>query len=144
MATYSAKKNEVERSWYLVDAANKVLGKLASKIAIVLRGKHKPIFTPHIDTGDFVIVINADKVHLTGKKLKNKYYYRHSGYPGGLKIMSAEEMLKKKPENLIKLAVRGMLPKNRLARKQLTKLKIYSGANHPHKSQMPKVLKIES
>jgi len=142
MATYSAKNEEIEKSWYLVDAENKVLGKLASKIAAVLRGKHKPIFTTHVDTGDFVVVINAKKIHLTGKKLKNKYYYRHSGYPGGLKVMSAEDMLKKKPENLIKLAVRGMLPKNKLGRKQLKKLKIYAGADHPHKAQMPKELKI--
>ena len=140
MATYSAKKGEVERSWYIIDAENKVLGKLATKIAVILRGKHKPVFTPHVDTGDFVVVINAKKVHLTGRKLANKMYYRHTGYPGGLKSMSAEEMLKKKPEDIIKLAVRGMLPKNKLGRKQLTKLKVYSGSNHPHKAQMPKVL----
>ncbi|KPJ58041.1 MAG: 50S ribosomal protein L13 [Deltaproteobacteria bacterium DG_8] len=142
MTTYSAKKDEVKRSWYLVDAENEVLGKLASRIATVLRGKHKPIFTPHIDTGDFVVVINAKKIHLTGRKLENKLYYWHSGYPGGLKVKSAGEMLKKKPENLIKLAVRGMLPKNKLGRKQLTKLKIYAGVDHPHKAQMPKELKI--
>ena len=140
MATYSAKKGEVERSWYIIDAENKVLGKLATKIAAILRGKHKPVVTPHVDTGDFVVVINAKKVHLTGRKLTHKIYYRHSGYPGGLKSMSAEEMLKKKPEDIIKLAVRGMLPKNKLGRKQLTKLKVYSGSNHPHKAQMPKVL----
>jgi large subunit ribosomal protein L13 len=144
MATYSAKKNEVERSWYLIDAENKVLGRLATKIADILRGKHKPIFTPHIDTGDFVIVINAEKIHLSGNKLKNKLYYRHSGYPGGLKVTSAGEMLKKKPGNLIKLAVGGMLPKNKLGRKQLKKLKIYSGVDHPHSAQKPKVLKINS
>ena len=142
MATYSAKKGEVERSWYLIDADNKVLGKLASKIAAILRGKHKPVFTSHVDTGDFVVVINAKKIHLSGNKLKNKLYYRHSGYPGGLKVMSAEEMLKKRPENLIRLAVRGMLPKNKLGRKQISKLKIYSGMDHPHKAQMPEVLKI--
>ena len=141
MATYSAKKGEVERSWYIIDAENKVLGRIATKIAAILRGKHKPVFTPHMDTGDFVVVINAKKVHLTGRKLANKMYYRHTGYPGGLKSMSAEEMLKKKPENIIKLAVRGMLPKNKLGRKQLTKLKVYSGSNHPHKAQTPKVLK---
>ncbi|MCK5187418.1 MAG: 50S ribosomal protein L13, partial [Deltaproteobacteria bacterium] len=110
-------------------------------IAVILRGKHKPVFTPHVDTGDFVVVINAKKVHLTGKKLANKMYYRHTGYPGGLKSMSAEEMLKKKPVNIIKLAVRGMLPKNKLGRKQLTKLKVYSGSDHPHKAQTPKELK---
>lgn len=142
MATYSAKKNEIERIWYLVDAENKVLGKLASKVAVILRGKHKPVFTSHIDTGDFVVVINAKKIHLTGKKMENKLYYRHSGYPGGLKVMSAAEMLKKKPENIIKHAVKGMLPKNKLGRKQMAKLKIYSGSEHPHKAQMPKVLEI--
>jgi len=140
MATYSAKKGEVERSWYIIDAENKVLGRIATKIAAILRGKHKPVFTPHMDTGDFVVVINAKKVHLTGRKLTNKIYYRHTGYPGGLKSMTAEEMLKKKPENIIKLAVQGMLPKNKLGRKQLTKLKVYSGSNHPHKAQTPKVL----
>jgi large subunit ribosomal protein L13 len=144
MATYSAKKNEVERSWYLIDAENKVLGKLATKIADILRGKHKPVFTPHVDTGDFVIVINAEKIHLSGNKLKNKLYYRHSGYPGGLKVTSAGEMLKKKPGNLIKFAVGGMLPKNKLGRKQIKKLKIYSGVDHPHSAQKPKVLKINS
>jgi len=142
MTTYSAKKGEIERSWYLVDAENKVLGRLATKIATVLRGKHKPVFTPHVDTGDFVIVINAEKVHLTGRKMENKLYYRHSGYPGGLKVRSAEEVLKKKPGNLIKLAVRGMLPKNKLGRKQINKLKVYSGSDHPHKAQMPELLKI--
>lgn len=141
MATYSAKKGEVERSWYIIDAENKVLGKLATKIAVILRGKHKPVFTPHVDTGDFVVVINAKKVHLTGRKLANKMYYRHTGYPGGLKSMSAEEMLKKKPVHIIKLAVKGMLPKNKLGRKQLTKLKVYSGPDHPHKAQTPKELK---
>ena len=140
MATYSAKKGEVERSWYIIDAENKVLGRIATKIAAILRGKHKPVFTPHMDTGDFVVVINAKKVHLTGRKLTNKIYYRHTGYPGGLKSMTAEEMLKKKPENIIKLAVQGMLPKNKLGRKQLTKLKVFSGSKHPHKAQTPKVL----
>ena len=142
MATYSAKKGEVDRSWYLVDADDKVLGKLATKIASVLRGKHKPIFTPYVDTGDFVIVINAEKIHLTGNKLEDKLYYSHSGYPGGLKVKKASEILEKKPEEVIKHAVRGMLPKNRLGRQQLKKLKVYAGSNHPHESQMPKELKI--
>ena len=142
MSTYSAKQGEVERTWYVIDAKNKVLGKVASKVAVILRGKHKPVFTPHVDTGDFVVVINAKKVHLTGRKLTDKLYYRHSGYPGGLKTMSAEEMLKKKPASLIKHAVRGMLPKNKLGRKQLTKLKVYSSSDHPHKAQTPKVLEI--
>ena len=133
MATYNAKKGDVERSWYLFNAENKVLGKLASKIAAILRGKHKPIFTPHVDTGDFVVVINAEKVHLTGNKLNEKLYYRHSGYTGGLKVATASEILNKNPENLIKIAVRGMLPKNRLGRQQIKKLKIYAGPHHPMK-----------
>ena len=142
MGTYNAKKNEVERSWYIVDVNNKVLGKVASKIATVLRGKHKPVFTRHVDTGDFVVVINAGKVHFTGNKLENKQYYRHSGYPGGLKVTNASEMLEKKPENIIRYAVKGMLPKNRLGRQQFKKLKVYSGTDHPHKAQMPKELKV--
>ena len=142
MGTYNAKKNEVERSWYIVDVNNKVLGKVASKIATVLRGKHKPVFTRHVDTGDFVVVINAEKVHLTGNKLENKQYYRHSGYPGGIKVTNAREMLEKRPENIIRYAVRGMLPKNRLGRQQFKKLKVYSGTDHPHKAQMPEELKI--
>ena len=142
MATISAKKNEVERTWYVVDAENKVLGRLATQVAAVLRGKHKPIFTPHVDTGDFVVVINAGKVHLTGNKLDNKMYYRHSGYPGGIKSSSAGELLEKKPETIIKHAVRGMLPKNKLGREQFRKLKVYPGKEHPHTSQMPQELKI--
>ncbi len=142
MATYSAKNGEVERAWYVVDANNKVLGRLASKIATVLRGKHKSVFTPHVDTGDFVVVINAEKIHLTGNKLEKKLYYRHSGYPGGLKVANASEMLEKKPEEIIRHAVKGMLPKNRLGRQQFKKLNVYSGTDHPHKAQMPKELKI--
>ena len=142
MATFSAKKKEIERSWFLVDAENKVLGRLAAKIAAVLRGKHKPVFTPHVDTGDFVIVINADKIHLTGTKLDNKMYYRHSGYPGGIKGISAGELLDKKPEAIIQHAVRGMLPKNKLGRQQLKKLKVYAGTEHPHESQLPQELKL--
>ncbi len=142
MATISAKKNEVERTWYVVDAENKVLGRLATQVAAVLRGKHKPIFTPHVDTGDFVVVINAGKVHLTGSKLDKKMYYRHSGYPGGIKSSSAGELLENKPETIIKHAVRGMLPKNKLGREQFRKLKVYPGKEHPHTSQMPQELKI--
>ena len=142
MATFSAKKKDIERSWFLVDAENKVLGRLAAKIAAVLRGKHKPVFTPHVDTGDFVIVINADKIHLTGAKFDNKMYYRHSGYPGGIKGVSAGEMLDKKPEAIIEHAVKGMLPKNKLGRQQLKKLKVYAGTEHPHESQMPQELKL--
>jgi len=142
MATISAKKNEVERTWYVVDAENKVLGRLATQVATILRGKHKPLFTPHVDTGDFVVVINAKKIHLTGNKLENKIYYRHSGYPGGIKATSAGELLEKKPETVIKHAVKGMLPKNKLGREQFKKLKVYPGKEHPHTSQMPQELKI--
>jgi large subunit ribosomal protein L13 len=143
MATYSAKENEIERTWHVVDAKDEVLGRLASRIAAVLRGKHKPIYTPHVDTGDFVVVVNAEKIHLTGNKIANKMYYRHSGYTGGIKATSAEEMLRKKPENLIKFAVRGMLPKNSLGRQMIKKLKVYHGPDHPHESQMPKTMKIK-
>jgi large subunit ribosomal protein L13 len=142
MVTISAKKNEVERTWYVVDAENKVLGRLATQVATILRGKHKPLFTPHVDTGDFVVVINAKKIHLTGNKLENKIYYRHSGYPGGIKATSAGELLEKKPETVIKHAVKGMLPKNKLGREQFKKLKVYPGKEHPHTSQMPQELKI--
>jgi len=137
MKTFMAKEKDVQKKWYVVDATNKVLGRLASQIAIKLRGKDKPIFTPHVDTGDFVIVVNAEKVRLTGKKWENKYYYRHSGYMGGLKQMTAKELLEKKPEELIRHAVKGMLPKNRLGRRLLKKLKIYAGPNHPHEAQKP-------
>jgi large subunit ribosomal protein L13 len=142
MSTYNAKSEEVTRDWYVVDAKDMVLGRLATKIAEVLRGKHKPIFTPHVDTGDFVIVLNADKVKLTGKKLENKKYYRHSGYLSGLKSRTAEEMLEKKPEEVILHAVRGMLPKNKLNRKIITKLKVYTGSDHPHQAQQPKDLEV--
>lgn len=137
--TYMAKPNEVERKWYVIDAEGKTLGRLASEAASLLRGKHKPQFTPHIDTGDFVIIINASKVVLTGKKMQKKMYYRHSGYPGGLKTMSANEMLKNKSERMLELAVFGMLPKNRLGDSLKTKLKVYSGSEHPHEAQKPEV-----
>ena len=143
MKTVSAKKEEVQHEWYLVDATDKILGRLATQIANVLRGKNKPIFTPHADTGDFIIVTNAEKVKLTGKKLENKRYYRHSGYPGGFRVRTAQEVLKKKPEDLIMLAVKGMLPKNRLGSKLLTKLKVYAGKAHPHEAQQPKVLELK-
>jgi len=119
----------------LVDANEKVLGRLATEIAVILRGKNKPIFTPHMDAGDYVVVVNAEKIHLTGNKLEKKIYYRHSGYPGGLKMKTAKEMLDEKPERLLMLAVRGMLPKNSLGRRQLTKLKIFTGPNHNHEAQ---------
>jgi len=142
MKTFVAKEHEVEKKWHLIDARDKILGRLASKIAILLRGKHKPIFTPHMDAGDYVVVVNADKVALTGDKLEKKMYYRHSGYVGGLKEIPAKEMLLRRPENLIRLAVKGMLPKNSLGRRQLTKLKIYAGPDHPLQAQKPEKLEI--
>ncbi len=140
MKTYLPNKDTVARDWYLVDAQDKVLGRLATQIANVLRGKNKPEFTPSVDTGDFVIVVNAEKIALTGNKLADKIYYSHSGYPGGIKSITAGKQLEKKPEELIRKAVKGMLPKNKIARHMLSKLKIYSGTEHPHKAQMPKVL----
>jgi large subunit ribosomal protein L13 len=137
MKTFVAKEHEIDKKWYLVDASNKILGRLASEIATILRGKHKAIFTPHMDAGDYVIVVNADKVALSGAKLAKKIYYRHSGYVGGLKETTARQMIEKKPENLIKLAVKGMLPKTSLGRRQLKKLKIYAGPSHPHQAQQP-------
>jgi len=142
MKTPLPKVNEIEKRWYVVDAKNKVLGRLASQIAMRLRGKHKPIFTPHLDTGDFIIVVNAKKVRLTGKKLDNKIYYRHTGYIGGLRSLTARDMLKRRPEDLIRLAVKRMLPKNRLGRQQLRKLKVYAGSDHPHAAQRPEPLNI--
>jgi len=137
--TYMAKPNEVEQNWYIIDAEGKTLGRLASEAASIIRGKHKPQFTPHVDTGDFVIVINAEKVHLTGNKLTDKKYYRHSMHPGGLKVTSAGELLKSKPERVIESAIHGMLPKNRLGDSLKTKLKVYAGAEHPHAAQKPVV-----
>lgn len=137
MKSYMARTGEVPRKWYVVDAQGKVLGRLASRIAMVLRGKNKPVFTPHMDTGDFVVVVNAAQVRLTGRKLDNKFYYRHSGYPGGLKTTSARHLLLKKPEEVLRHAVRGMLPKNSLGRHLLTKLKVYAGDEHPHQAQQP-------
>ncbi|MDR6226923.1 50S ribosomal protein L13 [Desmospora profundinema] len=135
--TFMAKPNQVERKWVVVDAADKTLGRLATEVATLLRGKHKPQYTPHVDTGDFVIVINASKVHLTGKKHADKTYYRHSGWPGGLKSISAGDLREKRPELMIELAVKGMLPKNKLGRQQLKKLKVYAGSEHPHQAQQP-------
>lgn len=140
--TYMAKPNEVERKWLLIDAEGKTLGRLASEAAALIRGKHKPQFTPHLDTGDFVVIINADKVVLTGNKLADKKYYRHSLYSGGLKVTPAGEMLQKKPERMIELAVHGMLPKNRLGNKMKLKLKVYAGAEHPHQAQNPEVYEL--
>ena len=143
MKTFSAKKEEVERDWYIIDAEGKTLGRLASRIAHRLRGKHKPIFTPHVDTGDFIVVTNAEKIKLTGNKMKNKNYYRYSGYPGGLKVRTAEELLRKKPSELLHHAVKGMLPKNRLGRTLIKKLKVYAGTDHPHQAQQPKPLELK-
>ncbi|MEI8356607.1 MAG: 50S ribosomal protein L13 [Deltaproteobacteria bacterium] len=142
MKTQVAKIKEVSRDWYLVDANEKVLGRVATQIADVLRGKKKPLFTPSVDTGDFVIVVNAEKIVLTGNKLADKMYYSHSGYPGGLKSTSAGKLLEKKAEELLRQAVKGMLPKNKLASQMLKKLKIYVGSAHPHASQQPKVMNI--
>ena len=135
MKTFVAKEHEVEKKWYLVDAEDRVLGRIATQIATRLRGKHKPIFTPHADTGDFVVVVNADKVALTGSKWDNKIYYRHTGYVGGLKQISAKKLIEKQPDEVLRLAVKRMLPKNSLGRRQLKKLKIYAGPNHPHEAQ---------
>ncbi len=139
MKSYMAKPEEIERKWYVIDAEGKVLGRLATEVASILRGKHKPIYTPHVDTGDFVIVINADKVKLTGKKLEQKKYYYHSGYPGGLKSVSYNRMMEENPEKAIELAVKGMMPKNKLGRQMFKKLKVYSGPEHKHEAQQPEL-----
>ena len=141
--TYYAKPNEVEREWFVIDATDQVLGRVAAKAAQILKGKHKPQYTPHVDTGDFVIIINADKIRVTGTKAQNKVYSRHSGYPGGLKQETFTEAMQKHPERVIEHAVKGMLPKNTLGRKQGMKLKVYVGPNHPHAAQKPRELKIE-
>ena len=139
MKSYMAKPEEMERKWYVIDAEDKVLGRLATEVATILTGKHKPIYTPHVDTGDFVIVINADKVKLTGKKLEQKKYYYHTGYPGGLKAVPYKQMMEKNPEKAIELAVKGMMPKNRLGRQMYKKLKVYSGPEHNHEAQRPEI-----
>jgi large subunit ribosomal protein L13 len=143
MKTYTAKPGELTREWYLVDAEGQTLGRLATLLADTLRGKRKPQYTPHVDTGDFVIVVNAEKIVTTGNKLDQKRYYRHSGYPGGLKTRTLREQLDRRPTEVIRAAVKGMLPKNKLARRQLTKLKVYAGPEHPHESQTPKPLNLE-
>ncbi len=138
MKTYSAKTGEITREWYIVDAEGQTLGRLATRIADRLRGKGKPQFTPHIDTGDFVVVVNAEKVAVTGNKLDDKLYYRHSGYPGGLRVRTLREQLDRRPNEVLRKAVWGMLPHNKLSRRQITKLKIYSGPDHPHEAQSPR------
>jgi large subunit ribosomal protein L13 len=142
MKTYNARKEDIIRNWYVIDAEGQILGRLASEIARRLRGKHKPIYTPYVDTGDFVIVVNAGKVSLTGKKLSDKVYYHYSGYPGGLKKTYAGKLLEDNPDKVLNYAVKGMLPKNSLGRKMLKKLKIYAGNDHPHEAQCPQVIKI--
>jgi large subunit ribosomal protein L13 len=137
-----AKPEEIERQWYVVDATGQTLGRLATRIAEILRGKHKAIYTPHVDTGDYVIVINAEKIHLTGKKWEQKKYYRHSGYPGGLKETTYDKLLQKKPEFIIEKAVKGMIPHNKLGRQMIKKLKVYAGPEHPHQAQQPKELEL--
>ena len=144
MKTYTAKPREIDQAWRLVDADGQILGRLATEIADTLRGKNKPAYTPHVDTGDFVIVVNAEKVRVTGKKLEQKIYYRHSGYPGGLRERTLAEQLARRPEEVIRRAVKGMLPKNKLAAAQLRKLKVYAGPEHPHAAQNPAPLKESS
>ena len=144
MKTYVATPADRERNWVLVDAQGKTLGRLATQIADTLRGKRKPQYTPHVDVGDFVVVVNAERIAVTGNKLADKRYYRHSGYPGGLRSRTLAEMLERRPEEVIRLAVRGMMPRNRLARKQLTKLKVYAGPDHPHAAQKPEPMEIET
>ncbi len=143
MSTFFAKKELIEKDWFRVDAENLILGRLASEIAKILRGKNKPIFTPHVDTGDFVIVVNAEKIAVTGNKMSDKMYHHHTGYPGGIKSISLEKLLEKNPEEVIKKAVWGMLPKNSLGRKMINKLKIYKGSEHPHESQNPELLTLK-
>ena len=142
MKTFSAKPESVERGWFVVDATGKVLGRLASEIALRLRGKHKPEYTPHVDTGDYIVVVNAEKVHVTGRKASNKMYHRHTGYPGGLKSETFEKLVSKAPERVIETAVKGMLPKGPLGRSMYRKLKVYAGPEHQHAAQQPKPLKI--
>lgn len=144
MKTYVATPADRQRSWLLIDATGQTLGRLATQIADALRGKRKPTYTPHVDTGDFVVVVNAEKISVSGNKLRDKRYYRHSGYPGGLRSRTLREMLDRRPEEVLRLAVKGMLPRNRLARRQLTKLKIYAGPDHPHQAQQPQPMEIDS
>ena len=143
MKTWNAKSEEIERRWYVVDADGQTLGRLATRIADTLRGKRKPEYTPHVDTGDFVVVVNAEKIAVTGKKLDEKIYYRHSGYPGGLRSRTLREQLERRPTEVLRKAVKGMLPRNRLANRQITKLKVYSGPEHPHEAQKPEPLPLD-
>jgi len=142
MKTYIPKSEEIERNWRLIDADGKVLGRIATEIADILRGKNKPVFTPHLDTGDFVVVVNAEKIRLTGNKMADKVYYHHTGFPGGIKGITAEKLLEREPEKLISEAVKGMLPKNKLRKQFMGKLKVYSGSKHPHEAQQPQVVSL--
>ncbi len=144
MKTWTAKATDVERRWYVVDAEGETLGRLATRIADTLRGKQKPTYTPHVDTGDFVVVVNAEKIGVTGQKLDQKRYFRHSGYPGGIRSRTLREQLERRPTEVIRTAVKGMLPRNKLARRQITKLKVYAGPNHPHEAQNPQPLKMDT
>ena len=144
MKTYVAKPEDISRDWFVVDATDLVLGRLATQVAMRLRGKHKAIFTPHLDTGDFIVVVNAEKIKLTGNKVDQKFYYRHSGYPGGITATAAKNLKAQRPEDVLRLAVRGMLPKNRLGRQLIKKLKVYAGPEHPHQAQQPQPLAIEA
>ena len=143
MKTFSAKAHEVKRDWYIIDASNKVLGRVATEIARRLRGKHKAEYTPHVDTGDYIVVINAEKITVTGRKFKEKMYYRHTGFPGGIKSISFDKLQDQNPVRIIELAVKGMLPKNVLGREMYRKMKVYAGSEHPHAAQQPKKLEIE-
>ena len=140
MKTFSAKPHEVTRDWFVVDASDKVLGRLAAEVARRLRGKHKTIYTPHVDTGDYIVVVNVEKLRVTGNKAQDKKYYRHTGFPGGIREITAEKLLASKPEDVIRKAVKGMLPKNKLGRQMFKKLKVYAGTDHPHAAQQPKTL----
>lgn len=142
MKTYTVKPGDIERLWHVVDAEGQTLGRLASRIAAILKGKHKPIYTPHADVGDYVIVINADKIRVTGRKMSQKVYHRHSGYPGGLKSINLRDLLQRHPTRAVEFAVKGMLPKNRLGRRMFKKLKVYAGSDHPHQAQKPQVLEL--
>jgi large subunit ribosomal protein L13 len=140
--TFTQKQEEIARNWYVVDAEGETLGRLASRIAPILKGKHKPVYTPHLDCGDYVIIVNAEKVRVTGRKMDQKFYYRHSGYPGGLRSISLKDQLAKHPERVLQAAIRGMLPKNKLGRRMLKKLKVYAGDSHPHQAQQPRPLEL--
>ena len=142
MRTFTQKQEEIARNWYVVDAEGETLGRLASRIAPILKGKHKPVYTPHMDCGDYVIIVNAEKVRVTGRKMDQKLYYRHSGYPGGLRSISLKDQLAKHPERVLQAAIRGMLPKNKLGRRMLKKLKVYAGDSHPHQAQQPRPLEL--